>query len=165
MANRPSASYQPSTWTYDFVESFKTGQTEIYKERQRKLEEEVRKMVDDEDVEVEPTALLELVDIIQRLGLGYIFDKDIKRALHRIISVQAKSNDRKQKSLHATALSFRLLRQHGYQVSQGILHLFLKRKKKELKINKISFVLHISFFISILYPFTNYFTNLRFRHG
>ncbi|CAL5403526.1 unnamed protein product [Camellia sinensis] len=125
MANRPSASYQPSTWTCDFVESFQTGQTEIYKERQRKLEEEVRKMVDDEDVEVEPTALLELVDIIQRLGLGYIFDRDIKRALHRIKSVQAKSNDRKQKSLHATALSFRLLRQHGYQVSQDIFKHFM----------------------------------------
>ncbi|THG20526.1 hypothetical protein TEA_027983 [Camellia sinensis var. sinensis] len=77
-------------------------------------------MIDDaEDVEVEPVALLGLVDIIQRLGLGNSFDKDIKRALLRIISVQEKSNDRKEMNLHATALSFRLLRQHGYQVSQG----------------------------------------------
>ncbi|CAL5403525.1 unnamed protein product [Camellia sinensis] len=100
---------------------YQVSQEEIYEERQKKLEEEVRKMIDDaEDVEVEPVALLGLVDIIQRLGLGYSFDKDIKSALLRITSVQEKSNDRKEMNLHATALSFRLLRQHGYHVSQDV---------------------------------------------
>ena len=88
----------------------------MYEDRAKKLEEEVKcRMYDDN---IEPLALLELVDDIQNLGLGYRFEKDIKRSLQRrILEV---SNVTFEKSLHAAALSFRILRQHGYEVSQDI---------------------------------------------
>lgn len=73
-------------------------------------------MISDEKAEILTT--IELIDDIQRLGLGYKFEDEIRRALVRCVS-WLKNNDAKKRSLHATALSFRLLRQHGYEVSQG----------------------------------------------
>lgn len=93
----------------------------MYEDRAKKLEEEVKcRMYDDN---IKPLALLELVDDIQNLGLGYRFEKDIKRSLQRrILEV---SNVTSEKSLHAAALSFRILRQHGYEVSQDVFKSFM----------------------------------------
>ena len=68
-------------------------------------------------------ATLELIDNVQRLGLGYRFETEITRALDNFVSSKGFNNDEridKCLCLHATALSFRLLRQQGYIVSQGI---------------------------------------------
>ena len=88
---------------------------ETLQERARKLEEEVRCLIN--RVDLEPLSLLELIDNVQRLGLTYKFDKDINAALERIGAL----DDIHKNGLHATALSFRLLRQHGFNVSQGML--------------------------------------------
>eukprot|EP00261_Vitis_vinifera_P037647 XP_019078890.1 PREDICTED: isoprene synthase, chloroplastic-like [Vitis vinifera] len=130
---RRSANYQPAAWSYDLLESLKKDNREeifdggvktlekMYEDRAKKLEEEVKcRMYDDN---IEPLALLELVDDIQNLGLGYRFEKDIKRSLQRrILEV---SNVTLEKSLHAAALSFRILRQHGYEVSQDVFKSFM----------------------------------------
>ena len=70
----------------------------------------------------DPLEQLELIDVLQRLGLSYHFEAELKRILEALYS-----NDHggdidtwKTKNLYATALKFRLLRQHGYSVSQGI---------------------------------------------
>ncbi|CAJ1961782.1 unnamed protein product [Sphenostylis stenocarpa] len=68
--------------------------------------------------DMEPRSLLELIDDIQRLGLHYKFEDDINNALHRIVSTQNLKDESQKKSLHETALLFRLLRQHGFDVSQ-----------------------------------------------
>jgi len=82
------------------------------------LEEEVRCMINSGDMEM--LTMLEMIDDIQRLGLGHRFEKDIKRKLDRISSSE-QSYVEAEKSLRATALCFRLLRQHGYEISQGTL--------------------------------------------
>jgi isoprene synthase len=69
---------------------------------------------------MEMLTMLEMIDDIQRLGLGHRFEKDIKRKLDRISSSE-QSYVEAEKSLRATALCFRLLRQHGYEISQGTL--------------------------------------------
>ncbi|RVW26800.1 Isoprene synthase, chloroplastic [Vitis vinifera] len=76
---RRSANYQPAAWSYDLLESLKKDNREeifdggvktlekMYEDRAKKLEEEVKcRMYDDN---IEPLALLELVDDIQNLGL------------------------------------------------------------------------------------------------
>ena len=73
-------------------------------------------MIGDEDVN--PSTILELIVGIQRLGLSYHFEEDIRRALNRIMFVQG-TNVRLEKGVHATTLYFRLCRQHGFEVSQG----------------------------------------------
>ncbi|GLT65718.1 hypothetical protein SLA2020_381320 [Shorea laevis] len=115
---RKSANYQPSLWSYDFLQSLKNDYAdERYKNRAKKLEEDVRSMISNENADL--LATLELIDDLQRLGLGYQFESDITRALDNFAS-----SERIEKTLHATALSFRLLRQQGYQVSQDVFNSF-----------------------------------------
>lgn len=113
---RRSANYEPNSWDYDYLLSSDTDESiEVYKDKAKKLEAEVRREINNEKAEF--LTLLELIDNVQRLGLGYRFESDIRRALDRFVSSGGFDAVTKT-SLHATALSFRLLRQHGFEVSQ-----------------------------------------------
>ncbi|CAJ1961784.1 unnamed protein product [Sphenostylis stenocarpa] len=115
--NRRSANYHPNHWTHEFVQSLGNHlPVKTVQERTATLEENVRHMINRKDME--PRSLLELIDDIQRLGLHYKFEDDINNALHRIVSTQNLKDESQKKSLHETALLFRLLRQHGFDVSQ-----------------------------------------------
>nr|KYP44299.1 hypothetical protein KK1_034212 [Cajanus cajan] len=80
---------------------------------------------------MEPRSLLEFIDDVQvqRLGLSYKFEEDINRALHRIVSTE-NFKDQTHKSLHETALFFRILRQHGFHVSQDVFKSFQDEEGK-----------------------------------
>ena len=69
---------------------------------------------------MDPLAMLELIDAVQRLGLKYQFEKDIKKVLDVIYKESADAWF--YSDLHGVALRFRLLRQHGYSVPQGTSH-------------------------------------------
>jgi len=102
---------------YKYLSQIMLMQDQRYKDRAKKLEEDVRSMINNENADLLET--LELIDGLKRLGLEYRFERDdITRALDKFASSKC-CNERIEKSLHATALSFRLLRQQGYQVSQG----------------------------------------------
>ena len=81
-----------------------------------KLEIEIRMTIEDE-MASNPLNFFELIDNIERLGLGYRFEKDISTALTKYVSLEGAPEY--HNSLHSTALRFRLLREHGYKVSQG----------------------------------------------
>ncbi|KDP20828.1 hypothetical protein JCGZ_21299 [Jatropha curcas] len=70
-------------------------------------------------------AKLELVDWIRKLGLASHFEVEIKEALDTIASSTKNSSLNIDKNLYVTALSFTLLRQHGYEVSQEMFSEFL----------------------------------------
>ena len=57
---------------------------------------------------------LKLIDAIQRLGVAYHFEKEIDEALEKYYHHGDHDGD-----LDSVALRFRLLRQHGYDVSCG----------------------------------------------
>ena len=57
---------------------------------------------------------MELIDILQRLGVAYHFEKKIDEILSQIFKKHMEDDD-----LHAVALRFRLLRQHGYNMPAG----------------------------------------------
>ena len=59
---------------------------------------------------------LDLIDAIQRLGVAYHFETEIEEALQHIYNNRI---DMEDEDLYNTALGFRLLRQHGYNVSCG----------------------------------------------
>ncbi|WOG85183.1 hypothetical protein DCAR_0104371 [Daucus carota subsp. sativus] len=65
----------------------------------------------------EPLDQLELIDQLQRVGLDYHFQDEIKHALKSIQHNGQNSETTSDKNLHATALEFRLLRQHGHYIS------------------------------------------------
>lgn len=81
-------------------------------------------MLVDEKME-DSLAQLELIDTLQRLGISYHFENEIKSILDKkYTKINNPSYDistwtSKNNSLYATALEFRLLRQHGYRVPQG----------------------------------------------
>lgn len=80
--------------------------------RFNKLKEEMKKMIMAEgSQELEK---LELIDNLQRLGVSYHFKHEIMQILSNI-NLNAATGD----SLYATALKFRLLREHGFHISQG----------------------------------------------
>ena len=68
----------------------------------------------------DPLKQLELIDTLQRLGISYHFENEIKNVLKGIYEKSNESDDSEQNNLYATSLKFRLLRQHGFNVSQGI---------------------------------------------
>ncbi|XP_044502971.1 isoprene synthase, chloroplastic-like [Mangifera indica] len=124
-----SANYQPTIWDYNFVQSLRTEDVdEECENKAKKLEEEVRRMMNNENAEL--LSILELIDDIQRLGLGYRFHEDIKIALDRIsMSWEEYDDDAKaENKLHSTALRFRLLRQNGCHISQDIFKIFIDQE-------------------------------------
>ncbi|KAK1279884.1 hypothetical protein QJS04_geneDACA014298 [Acorus gramineus] len=69
--------------------------------------------------------MLELIDNLQHLGIGYLFDKEINESLSNISS--KRDDVLSKKDLHATSLLFRLLRDHGFQVKQDVFDDFTDR--------------------------------------
>lgn len=78
------------------------------------MKEEVRMIFNNV---VEPLNQLELIDQLQRLGLDYHFRDEINYTLKNVHNGQ--KSETWEKDLHATALEFRLLRQHGHYISPG----------------------------------------------
>ena len=90
-------------------------QEESYAVERDRLKEQVRVMFSKLE---NPVDQLEFIDLLQRLGVEAHFSREIRNVIENIYnhknSLENKSN------LHATALEFRILRQHGYDVSPGI---------------------------------------------
>ncbi|XP_044461394.1 terpene synthase 10-like [Mangifera indica] len=119
---RRTANYQPTIWGHDFVQSLKSHMGKSSDERAEKLKEEVRLMLDSAVYSVQQ---LELIDVLQRLGLSYQFEDEIKGILDRVYN-----NKQKQDGLYAVALEFRLLRQHHFVVSADVFNDFSDEKGK-----------------------------------
>ncbi|KAL1817533.1 hypothetical protein ACET3Z_020107 [Daucus carota] len=116
-ALRRNANYPPSSWDYDFVKSLTSDYTEEKYARQLdELKDNVKRLIHAETAD--PLAKLELLDTVQRLGLNHRFQNDVKQAVDVIynnINDAWLSDD-----LYTTALQFRMLREHGYTVSQDV---------------------------------------------
>ncbi|KAL8541809.1 hypothetical protein ACS0TY_002889 [Phlomoides rotata] len=76
------------------------------------------KMLLDDHQKMGHVRALELIDDLQRLGISYHFQEKINQILNRIYF----EYETEKKGLYSTALGFRLLRQHGFKVSQGALN-------------------------------------------
>lgn len=95
---------------------------ERFKGRVDKLKEDVVEMFNDV---VEPLDQLELIADLQRLGLAHHFDQEIKGTLKKMYD-NRNNDQRETKDLHATALKFRLLRHHGFNISEDIFESFME---------------------------------------
>ncbi|KAM7531093.1 hypothetical protein LguiB_034503 [Lonicera macranthoides] len=102
-----------------------SGQGGEYKERAKILKEEVIKIMLKEGRDV--VSQLEIIDVVQRLGISYHFEDEIDGMLKSIyVNYNNKMNfiiehdDHKEKKernqLYVAALQFRLLREHGFFV-------------------------------------------------
>lgn len=113
--SRRTANYKPNVWNYDLLEGLTTEyEDQKYDIMMRKLIEEVKCLLSDT---ADTHEMLELIDRLEKLGLAYHFEPEIKNALHNLASSE---NFNAEKNLHTTALWFLILRKHGYHVSQDM---------------------------------------------
>ncbi|XP_020100323.1 terpene synthase 10-like [Ananas comosus] len=96
------------------------------------LKMEVARMINEETVVVDDK--LELIDALQQLGIDYHFEKEIKHALDSIFSKFDDIRMETKDNAYIIALLFRLLRGHGFRVSQDIFDQF-KDEKGSFKSN------------------------------
>ncbi|MFQ6644594.1 hypothetical protein Gotur_019234 [Gossypium turneri] len=113
--NRRSGNYQPCLWNDDDLQLLNSNyKGDEYTRQVEELKGTVKKMM----IGDQPLEQLEMIDNLQRLGVAYHFDDEINNIL---LNVYKNSNDQMKKdNLYATALEFRLLRQHGYHSSSEV---------------------------------------------
>ncbi|TXG47445.1 hypothetical protein EZV62_026739 [Acer yangbiense] len=109
MPERQSANYKPN-------------EEEDMNRQAEKLKEEVKLMF---GKSMEVLAKLEFIDILMKLGLSILFEKEIMEALDTIAASIKINNYTLEEDLYATALCFRLLRLHGHEISQDIFRGFM----------------------------------------
>lgn len=124
---RRSADYQPSSWSDEYIQSLRTD-TKVEEDNARrmgKLSEDVKQLIyRKKGIEDQ----LQLIDHLRQLGAAYHFKEDIKDALWTIYDSMEEVSMLLKDNLHATALMFRLLREHGFAVSEGVFNRFIDEK-------------------------------------
>nr|AQY54367.1 (-)-germacrene D synthase [Salvia officinalis] len=90
------------------------------KEEHERQKGEIRNLLLQSD-EDDSTPKLELIDLIQRLGVGYYFEKEIGKTLRCIHDTDSTKNN----DLRAVALRFRLLREEGLHVPCDVFSKFV----------------------------------------
>ncbi|KAI3958290.1 hypothetical protein MKW92_046471 [Papaver armeniacum] len=123
LTTRRSANYEASAWDHDFVQSLNSDYAEKnYTKRSEKLKEKVRLMFADQACRESLSSTLKFINVIQRLGVSYHFDGEIRASLD---TINKKSYGWEEDDLFTRALRFRLLRQHRYEVSQDVFKRFI----------------------------------------
>ncbi|KAA8523762.1 hypothetical protein F0562_010185 [Nyssa sinensis] len=131
---RRSANYHPSVWGDFFIVSA-VGRMEPnpkVETRVRVLKSEVQMML--RNAASKPVEEMILIDTLQRLGVAYHFENEIKEALQSIYAkhVNYNINNGSCDDLYTVALCFRLLRQQGHHISSDVFKKF-KDEKGEFK--------------------------------
>nr|QWQ79618.1 TPS60 [Juglans sigillata] len=123
---RRSANYHPTIWHYDYIQSIRSEYVgELFTRKIDKLKGEVTMMFHNM---VDPIKQLELIDTLQRLGVSYHFEDEIRRILENKHITNHNGDVCEKQSLYATAVEFRLMRQHGFDVPQDTFKSFFNEK-------------------------------------
>ncbi|KAK4739454.1 hypothetical protein R3W88_003151 [Solanum pinnatisectum] len=139
---RPVANFSPSLWG-DRFHSFSLDNqvAEKYAQEIETLKEQTRSLL---SVACGTTLAkkLNLIDIVERLGLAYHFEKQIDDMLDQIYKADPNFEAH---DLNTLSLQFRILRQHGYNIPQKIFIRFqdANGKFKESLSNDIRGILNL----------------------
>ncbi|KAK4367087.1 hypothetical protein RND71_014967 [Anisodus tanguticus] len=120
---RPVANFSPSLWG-DYFHSFSIDNevAQKYAQEIEALKEQTRSMLLATGRKLDET--LNLIDLIERLGIAYHFEKEIDHILEQIYNKNSNFEGDAYNDLCTLALQFRLLRQHGYNISPEIFSKF-----------------------------------------
>ncbi|KAH9625008.1 hypothetical protein KSS87_022934 [Heliosperma pusillum] len=108
------------------------GNVQVWREQAKLLKEEVKKMLKDDFTIEHLSEKLSIIDAVERLGIAYHFETEIQDMLQRVFELFNDDINHQHYELLILALLFRLLRQHGYNVSSDIFNKF-KATKDEIK--------------------------------
>ncbi|KAI3456387.1 hypothetical protein Pfo_013050 [Paulownia fortunei] len=119
---RRTANYKPNIWNYDHLQSLTSKyDEEKYKREAETLKQEVCGIL---GALKDPLHKLELIDGINKLALSYYFEEEISESVNEIACSNVNHD------LYSTALYFRILRQHGYHVSEDAILQLLDDEEK-----------------------------------
>ncbi|XP_024965190.1 (E)-beta-farnesene synthase-like [Cynara cardunculus var. scolymus] len=130
---RSTVNFHRSIWGDQFL-TYDERKDQAWEEEQAKeLREKVRKelVITTLTKPMQHVKLMELIDAVQRLGVAYHFEEEIEESLNHIFVTYGDQwiND----NLQITSLWFRLLRQHGFNVSSGIFKKYMDNNGKFLE--------------------------------
>ncbi|KAL0925868.1 hypothetical protein M5K25_004242 [Dendrobium thyrsiflorum] len=116
---RRTTNYQPSSWDDSQIQSLNTTSFigDVHEKRREKLKEDVKLLIKVKNFADQ----LELFDSLQKLGVAYHFEEEIKYLLNLMKSSEEKLRMEFNEDIHVKALYFRLLREHGFEVSKDLL--------------------------------------------
>ncbi|GJR92713.1 (E)-beta-farnesene synthase-like protein [Tanacetum coccineum] len=117
---RNSVIFHDSIWGDQFLEYVEKVNVATEKQLIEELKEEVRKelMIRASNEASQDIKLIQLIDVVQRLGLAYHFEKEIEESLQHIY-VTYGDKWINYNNIESLSLWFRLLRQHGFNVSSA----------------------------------------------
>ncbi|CAL4934633.1 unnamed protein product [Urochloa decumbens] len=116
---RRSANYQPSSWDYDALLSLKgVGRDLVCPFSHDKLKRSVKDMLLNK---AESSCKVKLIDTMQRLGISYHFDEEIRSILSSISMETANVRYVDDDDVASMALKFRVLRENGFSADPGLL--------------------------------------------
>ncbi|NP_001311620.1 5-epi-aristolochene synthase 2-like [Capsicum annuum] len=116
---RPVANFAPSLWGNSFLSFSINNHVETkYVQEIEVLKEQTRSMLLDTGRKLVET--LNLIDVIERLGIAYHYEKEIDDILKKNFLDNSNFDEDDFNDLCTCALQFRLLRQHGYKISLKI---------------------------------------------
>ncbi|CAN1252687.1 (-)-germacrene D synthase [Linum perenne] len=129
---RRTADFHPTVWGDFFITRvFNTQETvDGWKQGIEALKEEARVMLTTRTEQL--SERLNLIDVVERLGIGYHFEPEIEEQLQQIYNG---GDVNETADLSTVALQFRLLRQHGYNATSDVFNNFKNEEgtfKKEL---------------------------------
>ncbi|KAF4371197.1 hypothetical protein F8388_020924 [Cannabis sativa] len=114
---RPTTNFHPSIWGDRFLHYNISEQDLVCK--QEKVEELIQ--VVKKEILSSNHDQLKLIDNLQRLGLSHHFESEIEKLLEQL---SIGTHHQNHHDLHDASLWFRLLRQHGFNVSSSIFEKF-----------------------------------------
>ncbi|KAM1857559.1 hypothetical protein ACFX14_007655 [Malus domestica] len=138
---RRTANFHPSIWGDQFI-NYDDSQDIITQAHSQQQVDELKKIVREVLITsaTDFSLQLKLVDAIQRLGVAYHFEREIEKALERMHATFDGDHGNDHVDVYNVALGFRLLRQHGYNVSCAIFTNFKDKSSsfKESLIDDVS---------------------------
>ncbi|XP_015169439.1 vetispiradiene synthase 1-like [Solanum tuberosum] len=127
---RPVADFSPSLWG-DRFHSFSLDNQIAGKYAQEidTLKEQSRLILSASYIRT-LAEKLDLIDIVERLGIAYHFEKQIDDMLDQIYKADPNFEAHEYNDLQTLSVQFRLLRQHGYNISPKLFSRFQDAKGK-----------------------------------
>ncbi|CAN1220387.1 Probable terpene synthase 3 [Linum perenne] len=123
-SGRRRVEFHPSVWN-DFFARPGHDHPQVHPKVISGWEEEAKKLTEQvKDCKKTSLEMLEMIDAVQRLGLGYRFEPEIEVALLNIFDNGAVEDE----ELYTASLRFRLLRQQGYPVNPAVFEKFKDEK-------------------------------------
>nr|XP_043624293.1 germacrene A synthase short form-like [Erigeron canadensis] len=119
---RPIANFPPSLWGDRFL-SFDLDNLELnnYVAAMKEPSDEIQRLIVDPDMD--PNEKLHLINCVSRLGLSYLFIKDIEFQLEKLFK-ELNMEQYNEFDLYTTSVNFLVFRQYGYKLSCDVFNKF-----------------------------------------